>query len=102
MTGFELIQEENPVGQLTFLHIQAVNAKGEPVYAKIDDLHIELDGEAELLGFGSFEAPYNSGYDKPDIQIVNGTALAILKKAADAEVKATVSGAGVAGEIVLK
>lgn len=102
VTGFELIQEENPVGQLTFLHIQAVNAKGEPVYAKIDDLHIELDGEAELLGFGSFEAPYNSGYDKPDIQIVNGTALAILKKAADAEVKAIVSGAGVAGEIVLK
>lgn len=102
VTGYELIQEENPRGELTFLHVQAVNAKGEPVYAQIDDLHIEFDKEVKLLGFGSYEVPYDCGYDNATIQIYNGTALAILKKDADVEVKATVSGAGVANEIVLK
>lgn len=90
VTDFVVTREENPVGELAFFHIQAVNAKGEPVYAKIDDLHIEINGKAELLGFGSYETPYDCGYDNDTIQIVNGTALAILKKLEE-DVSVTVS-----------
>lgn len=102
VTGLVVTQEETPLGELIFLHIQAVNEQGEPVYAQIDDLHIEIGAGAELLGFGSYETPYDSGYDNDTIQIFNGVALAALKNRTGEPFQVTVSAGEIAETVTVR
>ena len=80
--AFAVTQEHYPQGtELMFVRIQAVDAEGKPVFATIPDLTVSLEGEAaQLLAFGSWEAPHNGGYQSPVLSVKNGKALLILRR----------------------
>ena len=72
--------------ELMFVRIQAVDAEGRPVFAMIPDLTVSLAGDAaQLLAFGSWEAPHNGGYQSPVLSVKNGKALLILRRKSGAE-----------------
>lgn len=97
-TGFVVTKETYPVGgELVFLTIQAVNAKGEPVYAEIPDLTVALTGTAaKLQAFGSYDALHNGGYQQPVLAVKNGQALLILRRLGAGQATVTVSASGMA------
>jgi len=97
----KVVQEQNqPDAELVFLTVQAINEQGCPVYASIDDLTIHLaeNSGLELLGFGSYEARHDSGYQNPAISITSGNALAILRKKTHGTTQISFSAPGIPEE----
>ncbi len=90
-------------GTLAFVNIDVLDAESHLAAGAAVPLHITVEGDAKLMGFGSAGAKHDHGYEKPDTTSADGHALAVLKmNEGCGEIRVTVSGENMASaEIVL-
>lgn len=90
-----LEQEMAECNELGFVKITLMDAEGQTDYNADRLIQVELEGPAELVGFGSERSIHDHGFEKPEAIAAEGSALAIVKYAGNAGiVRLRVSGEG--------
>jgi hypothetical protein len=89
---------------LSHVVVQIVDEKGVPVYSADNEITVEVEGSAKLLGLESGRSNSHEDYKANKRKVFNGRLLAYVQKGHEAKgVKIRLSSPGIkAGEVVLK
>ncbi len=77
--------------KIVFLNVSLLDEHGERVVQKDVQLKLDMEGNAELLAFGSIKEKHDNGFVKTEVLSGEGGALAILRMKANEKVTLRVS-----------